>query len=51
LKAEVDMYKRVPVVAAMSAELTQPGSYKATSIVDVPIIMTRAADGQIRASA
>jgi nitrite reductase/ring-hydroxylating ferredoxin subunit len=47
---EVDgIFRRVPLMVAMSCELPGPGTYKATEVVGVPLLVTRAADGVARA--
>src|SRR5688572_11823918 len=43
------IYKSVPLVAGSSAELPGPGTYKSCSLINVPIIITRAKDGELRA--
>jgi len=47
---EVDMiFKRVPLLLATSAELTEPNSYKAIEVVGMPVLISRGADGAVRA--
>ena len=47
---EVDrIFKRVPLLAALSGELAEPGSYKAMVAVGVPILLTRGPEGEINA--
>ena len=47
---EVDrIFKRVPLMVALSGELTEPGSYKAMTAVGVPILLTRGPEGAIKA--
>ena len=49
-QVEVDrIFKRVPLMLAFSAELREPGSYKAMEAAGVPVLLTRANDGQVRA--
>lgn len=48
--AEVDtLFKRLPLGVCLSKELPVPGSYLAQSIVGVPILVTRDADGKVHA--
>ena len=47
---EVDvLFRRSPVVAALSAHLPNPGSYRAIDIAGVPVLTVRQADGGVRA--
>jgi phenylpropionate dioxygenase-like ring-hydroxylating dioxygenase large terminal subunit len=47
---EVDrIFKRVPLLLAFTAELRQPGRYKAIKVVGVPVVMIRGSDGVVRA--
>ena len=47
---EVDkIFKRVPLMLAMTAELPEPGSYKAMDVVGVPVLITRQRDGEVKA--
>jgi nitrite reductase/ring-hydroxylating ferredoxin subunit len=49
-RAEMDqVFKRMPLLLAMSCELREPGDYKAMDAVDVPVLICRGADGQVRA--
>ncbi len=49
-RAEMDrIFGRLPIVAAFSSELREPGSYRALSIGDVPVLVTRGPEGGIRA--
>jgi phenylpropionate dioxygenase-like ring-hydroxylating dioxygenase large terminal subunit len=43
------IFRRLPLVLGFSAELREPGSYRALQAGDVPVLLTRAADGQVRA--
>ena len=45
------IFKRVPLMLAASAELPNPGDYKATSAVGMPILITRGSDRVVRAFA
>jgi phenylpropionate dioxygenase-like ring-hydroxylating dioxygenase large terminal subunit len=41
-RAEIDrIFKRVPLMLALSCELPAPGDYKAMEVVDLPILITR----------
>ena len=49
-KLEVDrIFKRVPLLLAPTAELPNPGDYKAMDVCGVPVVLVRNADGQINA--
>jgi nitrite reductase/ring-hydroxylating ferredoxin subunit len=49
-QVEVDrIFKRLPLMLAFSAELRPPGAYKALEVAGVPVLITRAADGEVRA--
>ena len=43
------IFGRLPVVAAFSSELREPGAFRALSIGDVPVLVTRGDDGSARA--
>ncbi len=43
------IFRNGPVVAAMSAHLPEPGSYRAIDITGVPVLTVRQADGGVRA--
>ena len=43
------IFKRVPLMLALSGELREPGDYKAMTVMEVPVLLTRGADGEIRA--
>lgn len=43
------IFKRLPIFAAMSAELAEPGRYKALELLDVPVLLSRQKDGSMRA--
>ena len=48
-KLEVDrVFKRMPLMLAMTCELRSPGDYKAVEAVGVPIIIIRSQDGVVR---
>ncbi len=42
------VFKRMPLMLAMTCELSSPGDYKAMEAVGVPVIITRGQDGQVR---
>ena len=42
------VFKRMPLMLAMTCELREPGDYKAMEAVGVPVIITRGQDGQVR---
>ena len=47
---EMDLiYKRLPLMLAMSAEIPNPGDYKAMDIMGLPLLLTRSKDGKINA--
>ena len=49
-QVEVDrIFKRLPLMLAFSAELSEPGAYKALEAAGVPVLLTRANDGEVRA--
>jgi len=43
------IFKRLPLMLALSAELRAPGMYKALKVLDVPVLMVRGEDGRVRA--
>ena len=43
------VFLRLPLVLAVSAELREPGDYKAMLVADVPVLLTRGEDGEVRA--
>lgn len=43
------IFKRLPILAALSAEISQPGHYKTLDLLDTPILLTRLRDGSVRA--
>ena len=43
------IFKRVPLMLAMTAELKQPGDYKAMTAAGVPVLISRTAEGQVKA--
>ena len=49
-RLEIDrVWKRMPLVLALSRELEGPGAYKTMVAAGVPVLMTRGADGALRA--
>ena len=48
-RLEVDrIFRRVPLVLGFGAELPEPGSYRALTVVGVPILLVRGTDGVVR---
>jgi phenylpropionate dioxygenase-like ring-hydroxylating dioxygenase large terminal subunit len=43
------IFKRVPLMLAFSGELRGPGSYRALTVLDTPVLVVRNADGVVRA--
>lgn len=43
------IFRRVPILAAISAEMPNPGDYKAAEILGKPLLITRLKDGSVRA--
>ncbi|MBI1181049.1 MAG: Rieske 2Fe-2S domain-containing protein [Alphaproteobacteria bacterium] len=43
------IFRRMPLMLAPSAELPNPGDYKAMDAVGVPVLLTRGKDGKVRA--
>ena len=43
------IFKRLPLMLGFTAELREPGSYKALEVAGVPVLMTRGQDGEARA--
>ena len=49
-RLEMDrVFKRLPLTLGFTAELREPGSYKAIEVAGVPILLTRGEDGELRA--
>ena len=49
-KVEVDrIFKRMPLMLGFTAELREPGSYKAMEVAGVPVLIARGQDGEARA--
>src|SRR5580765_4172478 len=47
--AEVALFKRLPLMLALGGELRGKSSYKAMTVMDVPVLLTRDADGEVHA--
>lgn len=43
------IFRRLPLMLAPSCELSEPGAYKAMTVVGVPILLTRKTDGSVGA--
>ncbi len=43
------VFKRVPLMLAMTAEIPDAGDYKAMDAVDTPVLISRGEDGKVRA--
>jgi phenylpropionate dioxygenase-like ring-hydroxylating dioxygenase large terminal subunit len=49
-RAEIDLiFKRVPLMLALSCEMPRPGDYKAMEAVGLPVLITRDKSGTVRA--
>ena len=49
-RREVDrVFRRLPLALALSLELPGPGSYRAMTVLDVPVLLVRGQDGVARA--
>ena len=49
-QAEVDrVFRRLPMLAAATAEMSEPGSYKAITIAGTPVLLTRTKSGSVNA--
>ncbi len=46
---EVALFKRLPLMLALGGELPGPSSYKAMTVMDVPVLLTRGGNGEVRA--
>jgi nitrite reductase/ring-hydroxylating ferredoxin subunit len=44
-----EIFKRLPLMLALSCELPEPGCYKAMTVIGVPVLLTRQADGSVGA--
>jgi phenylpropionate dioxygenase-like ring-hydroxylating dioxygenase large terminal subunit len=43
------IFKKLPLMLALTAELPQPGDYKAMTALNLPVLLTRGTDGVVRA--
>jgi len=43
------IFKRVPLMLALSGEVKEPGDYKAMTVMETPVLIIKGRDGQIRA--
>jgi carnitine monooxygenase subunit len=43
------IFKRVPLMLALSCELAEPGAYKTMEVIGIPVLLTRKRDGTIGA--
>jgi carnitine monooxygenase subunit len=43
------IFRRLPLMLALTSELREPGAYKAMRVLDVPVLMVRGSDGRMRA--
>jgi phenylpropionate dioxygenase-like ring-hydroxylating dioxygenase large terminal subunit len=43
------IFKRVPLMLALAGEIREPGDYKAMTVMEVPVLIMRGRDRQIRA--
>ena len=49
-RAEVDrIFKHLPLALALSLELPEPGSYRALTVLEVPVLLVRGEDRKVRA--
>jgi len=46
---EVQLFRTLPLVLALGGELREPGDYKALTVMDVPVLLTRGPDREVRA--
>lgn len=46
---EVALFKRTPLMLALGGELRGASSYKAMTVMGVPVLLTRGAEGEVRA--
>lgn len=49
LREQEQFFYKTPQVVAFAGELSQPNSYLCTEVLDVPVVVTRAEDGELRA--
>jgi phenylpropionate dioxygenase-like ring-hydroxylating dioxygenase large terminal subunit len=43
------IFRRLPLMLALSCELPGPGTYKAITAADIPVLIARGSDGEVRA--
>jgi carnitine monooxygenase subunit len=43
------IFKRIPLMLALSCELAEPGAYKTMEVIGIPVLLTRKRDGTIGA--
>lgn len=43
------IFRRLPLMLALSTEMSEPGNYKAMKVLDVPVLMVRGQDMRMRA--
>ncbi len=43
------IFRRLPLAVGFSAELREPGAYRALDVVDTPVLLVRGSDGEVRA--
>jgi len=43
------IFKRLPLTLGISSELREPGAYQALEVAGIPVLLTRANDGEVRA--
>ena len=49
-RREIDrVHRRIPMPLALSAEIREPGSFKAIEVAGIPVVITRGADGGVNA--
>jgi phenylpropionate dioxygenase-like ring-hydroxylating dioxygenase large terminal subunit len=46
---EVALFRRIPLMLALGGELRGANSYKAMTVMDTPVLLTRGADNEVRA--
>ncbi len=46
---EVALFKRTPLMLALGGELRGAHAFKAVTVMDVPVLLTRGSDGEVRA--
>jgi len=43
------LFRRIPLMLALSCELAEPGAYKTMEVVGIPVLLVRTRDGTVRA--